>query len=123
MGETSVAALGLAAAAVVVVSTGIFLTRAGRPFSTLLLNVHKLVDLAALIALGVLVSRVARSDPLSGAQWMGVGVAGALCVAALVTGGVVSANDSAPPWVVWTHRVGSWAAVLAASWCAWLVLP
>jgi len=122
VGETTVAAFGLAAAAVAVVSTGVFLTRAGGPFSTVLLNVHKLVDLAAVIVLGVFISRAARSGSLSGGQWMGLVLAGALFVASLVTGGVVSAKDSAPRWVVWTHRVGSWASVLAASWCAWLVL-
>jgi hypothetical protein len=39
-----------------------------------------------------------------------------------VSGGVVSAWASAPRWVVWSHRVFSWAALAVTIWWAVLFL-
>jgi len=122
MSESAIRVGVLSAAALIVLVTGVILTRSGRPFGSMLLNVHKLVDLAAVVALGVFIFRAARSAPLSAPEWTAIGLATALCVGTFATGGVTSARESVPPWVLWTHRVGSWIAVAATAWCALLVL-
>lgn len=122
MSQITMRPVGLAVAALVVVVTGVILTGSGRPFSSTLLNLHKLVDLAAVVALGASVYRTAESASLSNLEWAGIALAGILVIGTFATGGMVSARESSPAWVVWGHRVGSWIAVSAAAWCGWLVL-
>ena len=117
MPDTLVRTTGFAGAAVVVLATGVWLTRSGWPFGAALLNVHKLIALVAIVILGVLVYHTARVAPLSTTDWAIVISAGALCVASFATGVVVSAMESAPTWVLWLHRVGTWFAVGAAALC------
>jgi hypothetical protein len=105
---------GLLVSAVVVFGSGIWLTRAGRPYGVGLTTVHKLVDLAAVIVIGVMVYQSHRASPLSMSEWVVVGLAAVLAIAAFATGGVLSASEDAPAWALWIHRVGSWfAGVLA----------
>ncbi len=102
---------GLALAAAVVIATGFWLARAGRPYGTLLLNVHKLVDLGAVVFIGWSVYGASRSAPLPGALWAAAAVASVCTIAAFATGGVVSANATAPGWVARMHGVGAWLSV------------
>lgn len=96
---------GLAIATAVVFGSGIALTRAGRPYGTALLNVHKLVDLAAVVAVAVIVYRAARAGSLSGGEWAVVAATGALFVALFATGAVASAATKPPTWVMRAHRI------------------
>ena len=112
---------GLIAAALVVIGTGVALTRTGWPFGTTLLNIHKLVALAAVVFTGVLVYRTNRAGAITPNQWIALAAGALLCIAAFASGGVVSALESAPTWVVWVHRVGSWLAVAATGIAVWLL--
>lgn len=104
--------VGLSAAAIIILATGILLARSGYPFNALLLGVHKLVSLAALLVIGL---AVYRSAPVSGTDLLLVGVAVFLCITAFASGGVISAFESVPVWVVWSHRVGAWITGLTAA--------
>jgi len=115
--DTLVRTIGFSSAAIVVIGTGVWLTRSGWPFGTVLLNTHKLIALAAVIFLGVLVYRAANVAPLSATDWAVVVAAGLLCAASFASGGVVSAIQSAPAWVSWVHRIGTWFAVGAVGLC------
>ncbi|MHB1341324.1 MAG: hypothetical protein ACYC77_09140 [Coriobacteriia bacterium] len=112
----AVRAIALAVAAAIVFGSGIWLTRAGRPYSIGPLTVHKLVDLAAVVVIGMAVYQAHRASPLSALEWAVAGAAAVLTVAVFATGGVLSATENAPAWTLWLHRVGSWiAGVLALS--------
>ena len=113
---------GLAAAALVVVASGVMMTRSGPPYSPLVLNVHKLVDLAALVAIGVLVARDAGVAPLSRVAVVAIGVVAALQLVTLVTGGLTSALASQPRSLTWAHRLVSWLALAVTAWWAVLFL-
>jgi len=95
----------LAVAAVIVFATGLLLTRTGRPYGTLLLNIHKLVDLAAVVFIVVQAVGVARGPGLETLDWALVVAAGLATVATFVTGGLLSASDSAAAWLVTAHRL------------------
>lgn len=116
MRSDALRSVGLAVAAVIVLGTGIVLTRAGRPYGPLLLNVHKLVDLGAVVFIGVIAYQTNRTTPLPSSTWLILAVAAALVVLTFATGGVVSGMREAPAWALWVHRIGSWvAAALAAA--------
>lgn len=112
--------VALLGAMLVVAVSGVALTRSGHPFSAILLNVHKLVDLVILVAVGTVVVRDAGVASLSSIAITATALVASLQLVALISGGVVSARESAPPWVTWTHRVASWIAVLITLW--WGVL-
>ena len=114
--------LGLGAAAIIVIVSGISLTRDGKPFGTAVLSAHKVVALAAVIAIGVNVYDAARLGPLSRVALTATGLMAILNVTSFVSGGVVSAMDSAPRWVTWLHRIGSWVSLLITAWWAVLFL-
>lgn len=107
----------LVVAAVVVLATGLMLTRAGRPYRTLALNVHKLVDLAAVVVIVAQVAAAVRGPGLATIDWVLVVSAAILVVATFATGGVVSASDSAAHRLVVAHRLLPWPllAVLVAT--------
>jgi len=107
----------LAVAAVIVFVTGLMLTRAGRPYGAVMLNVHKLVDLAAVVFIVVQVVAAVRGPGLAALDWVLVGSAAIVVVATFVTGGMVSASDSVATWLVTAHRLLPWPllALLAAT--------
>lgn len=106
---------GLLAAAAVVVATGLLLTRVGRPYSTLVLSIHKLVALAAVIAVGVLTYRAVTALGLGGAKLVFVGLAALLVIATFVSGGVLSGMPTPPEWATGLHRIASWLTVVSVS--------
>ncbi len=113
--------VGLLLAAAVIFASGIWLTRTGRPYGVVLMTVHKLVDLAAVIVIGVMVYQAHLAAPLSTLEWAASGLAALLTIATFSTGGVVSASEGAPGWVLWVHRVGSWFAGVVAFASVYLV--
>jgi hypothetical protein len=100
--------VGFLLSAVLIFGSGIWLTRAGRPYGVGVTTVHKLVDLAVVIAIGVMVLQAHRAVPLSAFEWTVIGLAAVLAIATFATGGVLSASEGAPTWVLWVHRAGSW---------------
>ncbi len=117
-----VRALGLVVAAVIVIASGIWLTRSGRPYGAVPLNIHKLVDLAAVAIIGIAVGQANRAAPLSTAEWLVIGGAAVFVVASFASGGVISGMQSPPAAVLWLHRVGSWIAAALAAATAYLVV-
>ena len=114
-----VRAVGLVLAVVVVIATGFSLARTGRPYGTRLLNAHKLIDLGTVVFVGWSVYSASRSASLPGALWAAVALAAVCVIAGFATGGVVSANATAPGWSARAHSVSAWlaAALSAATYC------
>ena len=79
----------LIGAAVIVVATGLWLTRSGRPYSGALLNIHKLVALAAVVTIGVLAYRAHASSALGALELAVLGLTALLVIACFASGGVV----------------------------------
>lgn len=98
----------LALAAVIVFASGFWLARAGRPYVTPLLTVHKLVSLAGIVFVGVLVFQAARNGAYTQLDWFIVVAVLVAAVAVFATGGVASAISDTPVWVLVVHRVVPW---------------
>ena len=94
--------------------SGFWLTKSGKPYSALLLNVHKLVSLAALALLVIAVIRSNQAASLSTLELTAAVVGGALFLGAIVSGGLASL-DRPVSWVVLVmHRVAPFLALVAA---------
>lgn len=102
----------LAVAAVIVFVTGFLLTRTARPYSTGLLTVHKLVDLAGIVFVAVLAIGALRAGETMALDWVLVIAALLLALATLASGGVVSASENVASWILVAHRVLPWPLLL-----------
>ena len=112
--------IGLLVAAGVVFASGFLLHRSGSPYSSALLNLHKLVDLAAVVVIAVRLYRANSETPLSVSVWAVIGVTGALIVALFATGAIASASKSPARWVLQVHQLAPWLALVLAAAAAYL---
>ena len=104
--------MGTAAPAVVVgllslliLLSGLWLSRIGRPLNPAVSAAHKLVSVAAGVYLLVTVCRYGRATPLTGHEWIAV-VATGLCFLVMVaSGGFLSSDKPMPVAVLRVHQV------------------
>lgn len=95
--------LGTAALLVAVFVLGFWLRRSGKPYSGLVMTVHKLVSLAALILFILAVYRVNQAAPLDTAALVTAVLTGVFFVTAIISGGLVSIDRPTPPIVRALH--------------------
>ena len=106
----------------IVFLTGYWLHRTGSPYGTFVLAIHKLVALIAIIFIGTLLVAVNRDVGLSMAELFLAGAALILLIVTMASGGVLSAVDKSPQWVLLLHRIIPYFASLAAGLCAYISL-
>ena len=90
-----------------ILASGYWLARSGKPYGTLVFTLHKLVALAAIVLLGITAYRINRAAGLSALELLTVVVTGLFFVGTMVSGSLLSIpTDKAMPAVVHTlHRV------------------
>jgi hypothetical protein len=103
MSTDQVRIMGIALVLVVVFALGFWLSRAGRPFNGLLLNLHKLIALGMAIYLAVTAYRMHQAAGLSGTELTVVVVTGLLFLASGVIGGLVSLEKPPPTILLRLH--------------------
>jgi hypothetical protein len=102
--------------------SGIFLTRSGRPFSSLLLTFHKLISLGTLVFVAITVNRLRGDTGLSPVEMTAVIVTGVLFLLTIVTGGLVSLEKPAPAAITIVHRLAPFVTTLATVATLYLVI-
>src|SRR3990172_2513910 len=76
--------------------SGFWLSRTGKPYSMLIVTIHKLIGLAAGIYLGLTVYRIHQASPLSTVQITAVVVTILFFAVNVATGSLLSTNRSMP---------------------------
>jgi hypothetical protein len=101
---------------------GVWLTRSGKPYSTIVLTIHKLISLAAAVYLGIVLYQMNKVAPLNAAE-IAVGVTtGLLFLGTIATGGLLSVDRAMPSVVLWSHRITPFLTVIASAVTLYLVL-
>lgn len=95
--------------------SGFWLSRTGKPHNALMLNLHKLISLAAVVLLFLTVSQVWRAEPEVSGLLAASAAVGVFFLATIVTGGLVSAMQSPPPVVSALHKYLPYATLLATA--------
>lgn len=90
---------------VVIILSGLWLSRTGRPLNVFLLTAHKLISLAAVVYLVLTVVRIHQVTPLSAVELIASAVTLLLFLALIATGGVLSAARTMPGIVLKIHQV------------------
>jgi hypothetical protein len=76
---------------------GFWLRRSGKPYSGLVLTVHKLISLAVLILFVLTVYRIHRATPLETSALAAAALTVVFFVAAIISGGLVSLDRPTTP--------------------------
>lgn len=100
---------------------GIWLTISGKPYNGILLNIHKLVALAAGIFLVVTIYRINQAARISAAELAASVVTGLLFLSAGISGGLASI-DTMPVVVVTLHRIAPFLTMLSTAATLYLLL-
>jgi len=90
---------------VLVIVSGLWLSRTGRPLNTLLLTIHKLIAVAGVVFLVVMLYRLNQTAPLSPVEIRLSVVTILLFFALIVTGGLLSTGKVWPGIVLRIHQV------------------
>lgn len=98
----------IVASALLVISLvfGYLLSNAGKPYSVVLMSIHKLSSLLAGIALVVIVWQFQKAAQLSALQWAVIAVTGILFLATFVTGAVLTVQKETNSIVLTVHKIG-----------------
>jgi hypothetical protein len=102
--------------------SGIWLTRAGRPFNGILLTVHKIISLLTVVLIGLTLARLRQGIGLSAVEIAVVAFCGLLWLLTIASGGWVSADRVVPAFLTAAHRVLPFLTVLATGIVGYLVV-
>jgi hypothetical protein len=105
-----------------VVLSGISLSRAGRPLNVGISTIHKLISLATGAYLLVTVVQRNRQAPLGPAEWIAVVVTGLCFLVLVATGGFLASDKSMPVALLRIHQIMPVLTVLASGTTLYLLL-
>ena len=103
--STVARAVGVALFFLLIVLSGIWLSRAGRPLHVGISTVHKLISLAAGVYLLVTVYQRNRLTPLSLMEWIAIVVTGLCFLAMGASGSFLTSNKPMPAAVLRIHQM------------------
>jgi hypothetical protein len=102
--------------------SGYWLSRAGRPYSVILLTVHKLISLGAVVTLGITLYRVHQAAPLTPLAIAASTAALLFFLTLIATGGLLSAAKTLPGFVLKIHQVMPYLVILSTGASLYLTL-
>ena len=102
--------------------SGIWLSRTGRPLNVFISTLNKLISLAAGVFLLVTIYQQSRLEPLGTTDWIAVVVSGLCFVAMVASGGRLSFDKPAPVAVLRVHQVVPVLTVLSTGASLYLLL-
>ena len=112
MGTTQLRLVGVGLSFLFIFLSGYWLSHSGKPYSGIILTIHKLISLAGVALLAVVMvqaNRVARLLTIELAAGL---VTGVLFLGTIATGGLLSIDKPKPAAVLTLHRITPYLTVL-----------
>ena len=106
---------GAAAAFLIVFISGVRLRISGKPYKSMIFNLHKLIAVAAIVLLILIVINVNASAGLSGVEIAVCFAAGLIFLVTVITGGMMSIYKTVPHTVEMMHKVFPYLTVLSSA--------
>jgi hypothetical protein len=100
---------------------GFWVSRSGKPYSVLLLTVHKLIGVATGVYLVVVVSQIHKVNPLDWGEIAALGVSISLFLVLIATGGLLSTEKQMPVAVHFLHKFMPYLAVISSAFTVYLL--
>jgi len=101
--------------------SGFWLGRSGKPYSVIILTIHKMISLAAAVFLVITIYRINQVAKLSAIELLAVVVTGLLFIGTAVSGGLVSTDKPMPVAVLRIHQILPVLTVLSTAATLYLV--
>jgi hypothetical protein len=105
-----------------ILPSGLWLSHAGKPYSAILFNAHKLIGFGLFVFLIINVYQVNQATPLSTLELTTCLIAGLFFLATIVTGGLVSVDKVMPAVVSLSHKLLPYLTVLSTIASLYLLL-
>ena len=90
---------------VVVILSGLWTSRAGKPYKTFPFTIHKLAGLAAGVLLGIIVYQANKVAPLGSLEIAAIVITALFFAGTVVVGGLLSIKEQASTMVLRLHQV------------------
>lgn len=94
---------------------GIWLSHAGKPYSSVLFNIHKLIALGAVIVTAITVYQARAAMTPGSLTFVASVVTGLLFVALFVSGALLSIGQPDAAAILIVHRIAPWLVVITAA--------
>jgi len=85
--------------------SGYRVTNSGKPYSMIILSIHKLLSVGTLAYLALSIWRASRVQPLAVLQWLAIGSAFLLFLVTILTGGFLSMEKDMPAVLKTVHHI------------------
>jgi len=106
----------------VIFLTGIRLTRSGKPYSMIVLTIHKLISLAAVVLLAITMYQVNQVAKLGAIDLAAGVVTGLFFLGTMATGGLLSLDKPMPAVILRLHQITPFLTVLSTAVTLYLLL-
>jgi hypothetical protein len=111
--ETRITVTGLLFA--VKFAAGFWLTRSGKPYSVIVLTIHKIISLAIVAMIGIIIYRLRRDVGIDSAEIVALAITGLLFLLMIASGGLVSTDRPANAAILTVHRAVPFLTVLSTA--------
>ena len=122
MGTTKLSVLGAGLFFLLIFLSGFWLSRSGKPYSVIILTIHKLIGLAAGVFLVMTVYRIHRVAPLSPVEITAIVVTVLFFAGNVATGGLLSTDKTMPAVILRLHQITPYLTVLSTAVTLYLLL-
>ena len=122
MSTIQVRVAGVGLSFVLIFLSGIWLSHLGKPYSTGVFTIHKLVGLAVGVLLAVMVVQTHKATPLGLVEIAAIVVTVLFFIGTVVAGGLLSVDLEVPPFVQKLHQVIPVLTVLSSAGTLYLLL-
>ncbi len=95
--------------------SGYWLSRLGKPYPALVINLHKLIGIGAAVYLGIAIHRINQAAPLTPAQWAALAALIFFALITVISGGLSSVEKTFPAIIVRTHHFGPYFTILSCA--------
>jgi hypothetical protein len=102
--------------------SGFRLSRTGKPYSRIILTIHKLIGLAAGVFLVMTVYRIHQVAPLSPVEITAIVVTVLFFAGNVATGGLLSTDKTMPAVILKLHQITPYLTVLSTAVTLYLLL-
>ncbi len=102
--------------------TGYRMSRSGKPYSVVVLAIHKLISLAAVVLLVITLYQMNQAAGLSAAELIAGVITGLFLLGTMATGGLLSTAKPMPAIVHTLHKITPFLTVLSNAVTLYLLL-
>ncbi|NWG18476.1 MAG: hypothetical protein HXY41_17780 [Chloroflexi bacterium] len=107
---------------VVIILSGLWLSNSGRPINVIVLTVHKLIAVGMLVLFALTLHQMNQAGGLNTAEFIGGGITVLFFIGTIITGGLLSTENSMPRVVLMLHQIGPILTVLSTAATLYLLL-